>query len=120
MKKADGILIAFIMACCVLLLIPLIQNAPQAAIATVQVKNKEVLRIDLTKNDSYTVEGTLGDVHIDVKDGGVAVTQENSPHHLCSKQGYVTSSVTPIVCLPNETVITIENGEDSSEDMVVS
>lgn len=119
MRKADGILIACIMAAAVLLLIPLFSYQPEASTASVKVKNEEKMRIDLKKDGEYTVAGTLGDVHIQVKDGAVSVTQENSPHHYCSRQAPVTSPHTPIVCLPNETVVTIE-GEDDSSDTVIS
>lgn len=82
-------------------------------------RNEEIMRIDLSQDGDYDVDGTLGNVHISVKDGSVAVTQENSPNHYCSMQGYVDSVNTPIVCLPNDTVITIE-GADEEEDTVIS
>ena len=118
MTKADKILIVLIMICSLGLMIPLIHQAPSAHIASVQVKNKEVLRIDLLKDATYEVEGTLGAVHIEVKDGAVRVAQENSRHHYCSLQGFVDDPNQPIVCLPNETVITIESSE-SDEDVVI-
>nr|WP_242745716.1 NusG domain II-containing protein [Allobaculum sp. Allo2] len=52
------------------------------------------------------------------KNGKAAVTQENSPHHYCSRQGYVDSPAVPIVCLPNETIVTIE-GSEAQEDTVI-
>ncbi|WP_305153090.1 NusG domain II-containing protein, partial [uncultured Dubosiella sp.] len=82
------------------------------------VRNEEQLRISLLKDGKYAVDGTLGKVHIEVKDGAVRVEQENSPHHYCSRQGFVDSPNTPIVCLPNETVITIE-GEQAGEDVQI-
>lgn len=100
------------------LIVPLIHQAPSAHVASVQVQNKEVLRIDLLKDATYEVEGTLGPVHIEVKDGAIRVRQENSRHHYCSLQGFVDDPNQPIVCLPNETVITIES-EDSNEDVVI-
>lgn len=118
MTKADKILIVLIMICSLLLFIPILNNQQEASVAVVEVSNTEVLRIDLSKDDTYSVNGTLGEVHIQVKDGKVRVTQENSPHHTCSKQGYVSNTNTPIVCLPNETVITIE-GSSSQEDTLI-
>lgn len=121
MKKADMILIACIMVCCVLLLFPLMGKTKTASAAVVRVRSEEKMRIDLSHDGSYEVEGKNGTVHIEVKDGKVAVTQENSPHHYCSKQGFVDSPNTPIVCLPNETVVTIEGSEqETEEDTVIS
>lgn len=120
MKKADIFLVLFLMAVCVGLLIPLFNGSLQPDTAVVRVRNEEVMRLDLSRDGTYTVAGTLGDVHIEVRNQAIAVTQENSPHHYCSRQGYVSSSVTPIVCLPNDTVITIEKSEeDSQEDTVI-
>ncbi len=119
MKKADGILIGALMILSLICLIPLFNGSAAPEIAVVQVKNEEVMRIDLSKDAEYEVDGSNGPVHISVKNGSIAVTQENSPHHYCSLQGYVDSVNTPIVCLPNDTVITIE-GADEEEDTVIS
>lgn len=119
MKKADGFLILSLMAFSLLCLIPMFRNTQSAAVAVVKIRNEEKMRIDLQKDGDYEVEGTNGPVHITVRDGAVAVTQENSPHHYCSLQGFVDSVNTPIVCLPNDTVITIE-GEGGQEDTVIS
>lgn len=118
MTKADQILIGLIMVCSLVLLIFVLNNAPEPAVASVKVNNEEKLRLDLAQDGTYSVEGTLGAVNIEVQDGAVRVTQENSPHHYCSRQGFVSDSNTPIVCLPNHTVITIE-GNESSEDVVI-
>ena len=85
--------------------------------ASVYVKEKQVLRIDLSKNKSYVVNGKLGKVHIEVKQKKVRVTQEKSLHHYCSKQGFVSDANVPIVCLPNETVVKIE--KEASQDTVI-
>lgn len=110
LKKADKILIVMLMILSAVLLIPLFRNAPQSELAKVYVKDQEVLSIDLSQDALYSVEGTNGEVKIEVSDHQIRVTQENSPHHLCSKQGFVSDPNTPIVCLPNETVVRIEGG----------
>lgn len=121
MKKADKILIAVLLCLSVVLLVPLFFTSSQGSYAVVKVRNEEKLRLDLHQDGDYTVEGTLGEVHIQIRQGKVAVTQENSPHHYCSKQGFTDNSAVPIVCLPNETVITIENenGQTVEEDTVI-
>ena len=117
MKKADKILILCIMVVSLLLCIPLFLSQNHVSYASVYVKEKEVLKIDLSKDKTYVVNGKLGKVHIEVKNRKVRVSQEKSPHHYCSKQGYVSNSNTPIVCLPNETVVKIEN--QKSQDTVI-
>lgn len=71
-------------------------------------ERKTGLRIDLSKDKSYVVNGKLGKVHIEVKQKKVRVTQEKSLHHYCSKQGFVSDANVPIVCLPNETVVKLK------------
>lgn len=119
MNKADKILIATLWIISLILLIPLWKSQNTGNYAKVLVKGEEVLRIDLATNTTQTVQGTLGPVHIEVKNGEVGVTQENSPYHYCSKQGFTSSGVIPIVCLPNETVVVIESNDVDQEDTVI-
>ena len=72
--------------------------------------------IELDK-DKY--ETLLGDMVIEIKDGKVRVSKEESPKNYCSKQGWVSSVATPIVCLPNSVVITIIGQNDSDLDWQV-
>lgn len=116
MKKADGILIAVLMALCLGLLIPLMQHRQGGSHALVSVQGQEVMRLDLSKDGTYTANGTLGPVNIEVSGGSVRVTQENSPHHYCSLQGWTSSPNAPIVCLPNDTVVQIEKQPSDSEE----
>ncbi|EOS60987.1 hypothetical protein C815_00713 [Firmicutes bacterium M10-2] len=115
MTKADRILIICVMMLSLAMIVLIVLFPSNASSAVVKVKNKEVLRINLAEDGQYEVDGTLGAVHIEVQDGAVRVDQENSPHHYCSKQGFVDSPNTPIVCLPNETVITIEGDQDGED-----
>ena len=86
--------------------------------AIVYYENKEVLIIDLNENKNYVVDGFNGEVNIVVKDGKIKVDEEKSPLHLCSKQGYISSTYETIVCLPNKITIKIE-ANDNSLDTVV-
>ena len=113
MTKADKVLIVVMMIASILLFIPILNNT-----AVVTVKNEEVLRIDLSQDEEYEVDGTNGKVHIEVKDNQIRVTQENSPQHICSKQGFVSDPNVPIVCLPNDTVVTIE-ADNPQEDLLI-
>lgn len=117
LTRYDKWLIVVLMLVSIFLIVPLFNNAPQTKVAKVYVKDEEVLSIDLSQDATYEVQGTNGEVIIEVKEGAVAVTQENSPHHLCSKQGYVDQTNVPIVCLPNETVVQIEG--EAQEDTVI-
>ncbi len=118
MKRADKVCILIIMAACVLFYVPLwfAYGGTQGEEVVVQVRNEEVLRVSLWENGSYTVQGKLGEVVVEVNDGAVRVEKENSPYHYCSIQGYVKDPSTPIICLPNEVVVSIEGSEKGTVD----
>ncbi|MBP3853948.1 MAG: NusG domain II-containing protein [Erysipelotrichaceae bacterium] len=118
MKKADKILILALMMLSLLLLIPILLKPSQAKVAVVRVNNKEVYRMDLNKNETIEVQGTLGPVTIETKDGQVRVVDETSPHHVCSYQGYVSNPSTPIICLPNDVVVQIESGQKKEDTTI--
>ena len=70
-----------------------------------------VMDIDLNINGDYEVLGDNGSVFINVLDGKIRVNEENSPLHLCSRQGYISKSYESIVCLPNKIVINIDSSD---------
>ncbi len=72
-----------------------------------------VVSID-EENFIYIVTGINGDVVIEYKDNKVRVIDEISPKHICQAQGWSSSPLTPITCLPNNVVIIIQ--ADKSED----
>lgn len=71
-----------------------------------------ILSANLYMDNIYTVKGLLGDVVIEVKDKKVRVIKENSPKNICSKEGYISDSSKPLICLPNKIVIKIVQDND--------
>lgn len=81
--------------------------------ALVYYEDDLVLTIDLNKSEQiYEVNGYNGIVYISAGDGRVKVEDEDSPLHLCSKQGYISKSYETIVCLPNKIVVKVDNISD--------
>jgi len=124
MNKSDIILVAVLVVLAAILYAVMYFGIGTAEsggtkVAVVTYKQQEVLRIDMTVDGTYTVTATLGEVTIEVKDGAVRVEKETSPYHLCSIQGWVSHSNTPIICLPNDLVVVIENGGSGSEDVII-
>lgn len=107
MNKSDIKLILIILIFSFLLLV--FANKDNSSYAFVYFDNKEILKIDLSINKEYVVQGFNGDVLIEVKDNKLRVKEEDSPLHICSKQGFVNRG--QIVCLPNKVVITFGNDE---------
>ena len=48
---------------------------------------------------------------VSVRPGAVCVSHASCPDQVCVRQGWVSYSVFPIVCLPNQLVIQIKGGE---------
>lgn len=67
----------------------------------------------------YIVTGVNGDVVIEYSNNRVRVIDEISPKHICQAQGWSSSPLTPITCLPNKLVIIIEadKGDDDPDDI---
>ena len=75
------------------------------------------MTIDLKKDATYQVTAKNGDVTLVVKDESIKVASENSPYHLCQKQGTIQSSNEVLACLPNELIVTI-TGSKQIDTMV--
>ena len=87
-------------------------NTPKKAL--VYYEDELVLEIDLSLKGEheYHVSGYNGDILIKTNDNKIKVEEENSPNHICSKQGYISRSYESIVCLPNEIVIQIKKNDE--------
>lgn len=110
MNKTDLKLIIVLLFITIITFLTISQKEAKSAIVYYQ--NKPILNIDLKTDNTYEVNGTNGKVKIIVKNKKIKVESENSPKHLCSKQGYISKSYETIVCLPNEIVIKINNKDE--------
>lgn len=121
MNKADKILIISLFILSIFLYLPFlckfISTKDDIKQVVVRYQDQEILRADLNIDKTYTVEGTLGKVQIEVKDGKVRVEKETSPYHYCSIQGWV-SGIEPIVCLPNHIVVQIESSNEEIDTVI--
>jgi hypothetical protein len=119
MNKSDWklIIITFLIAI-ILYSLTLVMNNKNAKEAFVYYEDKLLLRIDLSINKRYKVEGYNGEVIIETNNNKIRVKKENSPLHICSYKGFTSSAYKPIICLPNKIVIKISD-KKSELDAVV-
>jgi hypothetical protein len=68
----------------------------------IEVNNKLLYRYSLSKDRKVKLQF----MEIEIKGGRVAVIGANCPNKICVKQGFIDRGA--IICLPNRTVITIE------------
>lgn len=94
-------------------IIYMFSNKTNSKTANIYYENKIILTVDLTisKEQKFIVKGYNGNVNILSKKGKIKVISEKSNRHICSKQGYISSSYQSIVCLPNKIIIKIEDNK---------
>ncbi|MGE5455603.1 MAG: NusG domain II-containing protein [Ignavibacteriales bacterium] len=112
MNKKDTTLIVIVLAISIIIIFGYkLFEKDGVKNALVYYKDNLILTIDLTikEKKAYYVNGYNGKVKILAGNGRVMVDEENSPLHLCSKQGYISKSYETIVCLPNKVIIKIDN-----------
>lgn len=78
--------------------------------------------LNLKKGDYNKKENTYpclkGDMTIEIKNRKVRVEKEESPLHICSKQGYISIVNLPITCAPNQVVVIIESS--TVKDIIIT
>lgn len=69
--------------------------------------------IDLSRVDepySFTVEWEGGYNIIEVERGRIRVAEADCPDQICVRQGWISTDVAPIACLPHKLVIRLTGG----------
>ena len=112
MNKSDIKLVFYSLVIILIIFIIFMFQNNNNKIALVYYENKMILKIDLSKNDEYIVDGYNGKVYLEVKNNQIRVKEENSPKHLCSYQGFISKTYETIVCMPNKIIIKIDAEED--------
>lgn len=108
-------LLAVAAACAVL--IPLL--IPKGNMAEITVEGTVVRTIDLsqvTQEETFVVDGPNGTNTVEVAPGQIRVLAADCPDQVCVHQGWISDGTAPIVCLPNQLVITIRGGDSSDVD----
>ena len=111
MNKNDLKMILIVMLIIGILFLVYFFNKKEANEALVYHGTDLILTIDLNIDKEYVVQGDNGNVVIKVLDKKIKVKEENSPYHLCSKQGYISNSGESIVCLPNKIIIELPSND---------
>lgn len=112
MNKSDIklIIVLFIIIGCVFIFINVTKE--DGSMAEVYYEDEKILTIDLNIDREYVIDGELGDVVLEVKNRKIRVKEENSPKHICSKEGFIGDSSRTLICLPNKIIIKIVGDND--------
>lgn len=88
--------------------------------ASIYRSNALLMEIDLSKESeerTFVIQGAKSEMTIGVKKDAIAVLEAGCLTHSCVHQGYVSDSVTPIICAYNEVIIQLSGGVAS--DVVI-
>lgn len=110
---------AALLLLCVLAAVLIALFPSQGSTAVIYVDGEEVARIELSQlQEPY--ELTVGGNRIFATSAGIAVVEADCKDQSCVRQGMITDTGMPIVCLPNRLVVQIESGEAPEFDAVSS
>lgn len=91
----------------------------QGSTAVIYVNGEQVAEIELSQlQEPY--ELSIGGNRILATNEGIAVIEADCKDQSCVRQGMISDTGMPIVCLPNRLVVQIEHGEASEFDAVSS
>lgn len=111
-KKTIIWIAALALVCAVCLLAWLLTGAfGSGTTAVVRVDGEEMYRINLSAvREEYDIEITTeyGSNTVHVSPGSIAVTESNCPDKVCVRQGAISQSGVPIVCMPHKLSVRIE------------
>lgn len=91
------------------------------AVAVVRVGETEYGRFPLTEDVTEKIELPDGSYNIlEVREGKADITEASCPDGICVNHRAISRQRETIVCLPNEVVVEIENGEESDVDSMTN
>ncbi|MBN2289923.1 MAG: NusG domain II-containing protein [Candidatus Glassbacteria bacterium] len=75
----------------------------------VQLEKEVVGRYDLASDTSFTVDGYLGPVRIEISGGAVSFRDAPCPQKICEKSGSISRRGAVLVCAPSHLLARIED-----------
>jgi hypothetical protein len=118
-RPADWILIFFLLVTVVLsfFLIPrwLMSGSTDVEILS---RDKLLGRYPLNEDRQVKVPGPLGMTEVTIKDGRASIHSSPCPHKTCMAMGDLGTEGGILVCLPNEIIVRVGNGQPNGLDAV--
>lgn len=119
LTRWDKILISVLLVLNCLLFVQVDFGARQGDWVVIEAKHTGVRRLPLATNQVVHVEGRLGHLEVEIKDGKARVTRASCPNQICVKSGAIQYADRLIACVPNQVVIRIEGRRQRGVDAVV-
>ena len=68
------------------------------------------VRLALSQDGTYPIEGAALPVTLEVKDGAVRFVNSVCPDHICEGYGWLSKEHDQAVCMPAGVVVSVEKG----------
>ena len=81
-----------------------------AVTAVVQIEDRIVAELDISRDTTFITEGVLGKVSVVVSGGEVGLVDSPCPLKICEKTGRISRRGEIIVCAPNQVLVKIITG----------
>ncbi len=111
-KKADIILFIVLVLLGAVLTVGSLVGSSDKTQVLITVEGKVYGTYPLSKDKTINIEQDGRFNQVVIEDGQVHMHEANCDNQLCVRQGTISKSSIPIVCLPNMVVVTIVNGEE--------
>lgn len=85
------------------------------AVAVVSVGRSVVAELPLSTPGTFTVEGRLGSVELEIADGSVRVVRSGCPNRLCIAMGDRRHTGDLIACVPNALLVRVTGGRPDAD-----
>ena len=82
-------------------------SATDGSTVLVQHDGTTMFNLDLRESRTVSLEGSVGSVTVEIRDGRVAVTDADCPNHICVRTGWRSHAGEIIVCAPNKVLVRI-------------
>lgn len=78
----------------------------------ISVNGEEAIKVPLSEDRIFSVDGALGKTEIEVKDKRVRVVDSPCKRKICVQSGWIDKPYQTIICVPNRVVINLQGGRD--------
>lgn len=118
-KKADALLLLALFLAGLLVAGILVLTGRNGATVQVRVSGEVTASYPLDTDRTVVIEGADGGTNtLVIRDGEAFVESASCPDGLCVGMGHIKRSGQSVVCLPNEVVVEITEGETGEADAV--
>ena len=117
--KGDKILVGVLLSVTLILISQMDLSARKGDWAVIEVDQKVVKRVPLSKNQIIPVEGRLGVTHVEILDGRAHIHSSPCQNKVCIKSGFIQSTNRVAACLPNRVVLKVQSNSIQGVDAII-